>query len=72
MSRKGVEKVLSYNDACEGRKAKVLEDSKLRSETSKSCFLSPFIYQIEANPESACLHEEAFGPHVALIPFTHR
>lgn len=33
------------------------------------CFLSPFIYRMEYGPNRRCLHEEVFGPHLALVPF---
>ena len=30
--------------------------------------MSPFVYRMENNPKSHVLHEEVFGPHVAIIP----
>jgi aldehyde dehydrogenase (NAD+) len=33
------------------------------------CFISPFVYRTEWKPDLRCIHEEVFGPHVALIPF---
>ncbi len=32
-------------------------------------FFSPFIYRMEHRKDARVLHEEVFGPHVALIPF---
>ncbi len=32
-------------------------------------FLSPHIYRIKHGPKIRCIREEAFGPHLALIPF---
>jgi aldehyde dehydrogenase (NAD+) len=71
VNRKGVEKVLSYNALAKTEGAKVLADGGELSTSAngKGCFLSPFIYQMNANPSSRVTREEAFGPHVALIPF---
>src|SRR5262249_42559151 len=35
----------------------------------KGCFMTPFIYQANTSPATRVIHEEVFGPHVALIPF---
>lgn len=70
VNRRGVEKVLSYNALAKKEGVKVLADgSEIPSANGKSCFLTPFIYQTNANPTSRVIHEEVFGPHVALIPF---
>src|SRR5262249_41195032 len=71
VNRKGVEKVLSYNALAKTEGGKMLADGGELSTSGngKGCFLSPFIYQANANPNSRVLREEAFGPHVALIPF---
>lgn len=31
-------------------------------------FVSPFVYRMEYRPDTFCLREEAFSPHVAIIP----
>ena len=36
---------------------------------ARGCYLSPFIYRIEAKPGVRCVREDVFGPHVAVIPF---
>ncbi len=69
VNRKGVEKVLEYNALAQKEGATVLLDaSELRTGT-RGCFLGPFAYRMEARPTARVLHEEVFGPHVALIPF---
>lgn len=67
VNRKGVEKVLSYNALAKTEGVQVLADG---AEVGGSgCFVSPFIYRANSNPATRVLHEEVFGPHVALIPF---
>jgi len=58
-----VEKVNKYN-AMAVKGAKVLVQSEGRGN-----FLQPFAYLSESTADLAPLHEEVFGPHVALIPF---
>jgi aldehyde dehydrogenase (NAD+) len=67
VNRKGVEKVLSYNALAKTEGVKVLADGSELG--GKGCFLAPFIYQANTNPSTRVIHEEVFGPHVALIPF---
>jgi aldehyde dehydrogenase (NAD+) len=31
-------------------------------------FVSPFVYRMDYRPNTFCLREEAFSPHVAIIP----
>jgi aldehyde dehydrogenase (NAD+) len=77
VNRKGVEKVLSYNALAKTEGVKVLADggelvptrSASKGAGSNGCFVSPFIYLANANPATRVIHEEVFGPHVALIPF---
>ncbi|MFO0802263.1 MAG: aldehyde dehydrogenase family protein [Gemmataceae bacterium] len=58
-----VEKVNQYN-AMAMKRAKVLLPS-----VGNGNFLNPCVYISEAAADLAPLHEEVFGPHVALIPF---
>jgi len=67
VNRKGVEKVLSYNALAKTEGVKVLADGGEIG--GKGCFMQPFIYQANSNPATRVIHEEVFGPHVALIPF---
>lgn len=64
-------KVQSYNALAKQEGVTVLLDSQeLVPEAGvRGCFQSPFIYQVEYQPNIRCIHEEVFGPHVALIPF---
>ncbi|HVS38405.1 MAG TPA: aldehyde dehydrogenase family protein [Gemmataceae bacterium] len=66
-----VEKVLSYNDLAKKEDAAVLLDGGKMSDDGRAggCYLSPFIYRMEYRPGARVLHEEVFGPHLALIPF---
>src|SRR5580692_2451595 len=69
--RESVEKVLGYNKLAKQEGAKVLLDGgELQViPNTRGCYLSPFVYQIEARPNLRSIREEVFGPHVALIPF---
>jgi aldehyde dehydrogenase (NAD+) len=69
--RESVDKVLGYNALAKQEGAKVLVDGGEMQPipNTRGCYLSPFVYQIEAKPNLRCTHEEVFGPHVALIPF---
>jgi aldehyde dehydrogenase (NAD+) len=66
-----VKKVLDYNALAKKEGAKVLvEGSEIQPVAgAKGCFLSPFVYQVEAKEDVRVLKEEVFGPHVALVPF---
>lgn len=65
--RGAVEKVLNYNEIAGKEGAEILLDGG--EIDGPGCFVSPFIYRIEAKPGVRCVREEVFGPHVALIPF---
>ncbi len=70
-----LEKVLSYNDLARKEGAAVLLDGGRLSDNGRGtgCYLAPFIYRMEHRPGVRVLHEEVFGPHLALIPFkTHQ
>lgn len=59
-------KVMGYNRLAEEEGVQVLLDAKAGG---PGWFLTPFVYRTEYEPTLRCLHEEVFGPHVALIPF---
>ncbi len=69
--KESVDKVLSYNTLAKQEGAKVLVDGGEIQPipNTRGCYLSPFVYQIEAKPNLRSTREEVFGPHVALIPF---
>ncbi|MBY0459692.1 MAG: aldehyde dehydrogenase family protein, partial [Gemmataceae bacterium] len=70
VNRKGVEKVLSYNAlAAEEALDVVYPGREFSPAGAKGCYLSPCVYVMNHSPRSRVLHEEVFGPHVALIPF---
>ena len=66
-----IEKVLSYNTLAKQEGAEILVDGGRMMDASHraGCFVSPFAYRIEYRPDVRCIHEEVFGPHVAVIPF---
>ena len=70
-NRESVEKVLGYNALARKEGGIVLLDGGEMQVApgGKGCYLSPFVYVIEAKPGLRTIREEVFGPHVALIPF---
>ncbi len=64
-------KVGFYNQLAKNEGAKVLLDGgRLEGgEYRHGYFYSPFIYRMGHRRDARVLHEEVFGPHVALIPF---
>ncbi len=69
--QQSMEKIEYYNDLAKKEGATVLLDGGRLTdgEHAKGCYMSPFVYRIEHNPQTRCIREEVFGPHVALIPF---
>ncbi len=69
--RGAVEKVEHYNALAKQEGATVLLDGGRLSggEHANGCYLSPFVYRMAHRPDARVLHEEVFGPHLALIPF---
>jgi aldehyde dehydrogenase (NAD+) len=69
--RGAVEKVISYNELAKKEGAQVLLDGgrMTHGEHARGCYLSPFVYRMDHRPGVRSIHEEVFGPHVALIPF---
>jgi aldehyde dehydrogenase (NAD+) len=65
-----IKRVLRYNDLSKKEGARILLQGKRLTgrEHSKGNFMSPHVYRMEYKPKSKVLHEEVFGPHVAIIP----
>lgn len=65
-------KVMNYNQRARRDNATILlEPAQCRAlepHTSRGNYISPFIYQMASDNPSACLKDEVFGPHVAVIP----
>jgi aldehyde dehydrogenase (NAD+) len=68
--RAAVEKVEHFNALARQEGATILLDGgRPANGQTNGCFLTPFVYRIAHRPDARCIHEEVFGPHVALIPF---
>ncbi len=69
--RGAVEKVEHYNALARAEGATVLLDGGRLTggEHANGCYLSPFVYRMVHRPDARVLHEEVFGPHLALVPF---
>ncbi len=61
------DKVLGYNALAQNEGVQVLLDGG--EVAGKGCYLRPFVYRADYAPTTRVIHEEVFGPHVALIPF---
>ncbi len=66
-----VEKVESYNQLARVEGAEILlQGVRLTGpEHADGCYLSPTIYRTTSGHGIRCVREEAFGPHLAIIPF---
>ncbi|MFQ5656047.1 MAG: aldehyde dehydrogenase family protein [Candidatus Methylomirabilales bacterium] len=66
-----VKKVSFYNQLAKKEGAEVVIDGGRieEKEYRNGYFFSPFIYRMAHRRDARVLHEEVFGPHVALIPF---
>ena len=64
-------KVGFYNDLARTEGAEVLvAGGRLEDSTHRNgYFFSPFVYRMPHRRDARVLHEEVFGPHVAVIPF---
>lgn len=71
INEQAVEKVLTYNALSQQEGAEVLVQGERLTDAPHrdGCFLSPHVYRIPHAAGVRCIHEEVFGPHVALIPF---
>src|SRR5574337_139806 len=71
INESAMKKVGFYNLLAKQEGAEVLLDGgRLEDEAHRhGYFFSPFIYRMAHRKDARVLHEEVFGPHVALIPF---
>jgi aldehyde dehydrogenase (NAD+) len=71
-----VEKFGEYNDLVRQEGATVLVDreeldpGEIPEGHEDGHWIGPFVYEIDYDPELRCIHEEVFGPHVALIEYS--
>jgi aldehyde dehydrogenase (NAD+) len=67
-----LEKVAYYNDLARQEGAEILLDGgrMMDSEHRGGYFMSPFVYRQNYRPDARTIHEEVFGPHLAIIPFS--
>lgn len=70
INQSGVEKYERHNAKAREEGADILVDGCRLSEGeySEGHYASPFVYRMEHRPNSYVLREEAFSPHVAIIP----
>jgi aldehyde dehydrogenase (NAD+) len=70
-----VEKFHKYNDLAGEEGANVLVDraelgdDEIPDGHANGHWVGPFVYEVDYDPELRCIHEEVFGPHVALIEY---
>ncbi|WP_436910557.1 aldehyde dehydrogenase family protein [Halosimplex marinum] len=70
-----VEKFGEYNDLAREEGANVLvdraelDDSEIPDGHEEGYWVGPFVYEIDYDPDLRCIHEEVFGPHVALLEY---
>jgi aldehyde dehydrogenase (NAD+) len=70
-----VEKFEKYNDLAREEGANVLvdradlEDHEIPDGMADGHWVGPFVYEVDYDPDLRCIHEEVFGPHVALIEY---
>jgi len=71
-----VEKFREYNDLAREEGVDVLVDrAELDTEEipdgmDEGFWVGPFVYEVDYDPDLRCIHEEVFGPHVALIEYS--
>lgn len=70
INKQGIEKFLHHNAKAKEEGAQVLRDGGALNSPEHECghFVSPFVYRMDYRPGTFCLREEAFSPHVAIIP----
>jgi aldehyde dehydrogenase (NAD+) len=70
-----VEKFGKYNHLAREEGATVLvdreelDDSEIPDGHEDGHWVGPFVYEVDYDPDLRCIHEEVFGPHVALIEY---
>ena len=70
-----VEKFSRYNELARTEGADVLVDreeldpAEIPPGHEDGFWVGPFVYEIDYAPDLRCIHEEVFGPHVALIQY---
>ncbi len=68
INRKAVEKTLMYAGLAKAEGREMIETSR-EFDPQSGCFVTPCVYAMTDDPNSRCLKEEVFGPHVAIVPF---
>jgi aldehyde dehydrogenase (NAD+) len=71
INQRAVEKVAHYNNLARQEGAEILLDGgrMLDAEHRAGYFMSPFVYRQSYRPDARTIHEEVFGPHLAIVPF---
>jgi aldehyde dehydrogenase (NAD+) len=69
INKDAVEKIERYNRLANDEGVNVLLARRESKGSTSGCFMDPFVYQTKHSPKLRVIHEEVFGPHVALIPF---
>jgi aldehyde dehydrogenase (NAD+) len=70
------DKVRSYNDLARDEGVEILVDrtdlvhEAIPDGHEEGVWVGPFVYETDYDPELRCLHEEVFGPHVGLVPYS--
>jgi aldehyde dehydrogenase (NAD+) len=66
-----VEKVERYNELARKEGGEILLEGGRFTDAERrgGCYLGPFVYRAEYQPNVRAIREEVFGPHAALIPF---
>lgn len=72
INQSAVDKVHRYNSLAREEGASVLlgGDRMTDPEHAGGYFMSPFVYRQRYAHNVRTIHEEVFGPHVAIVPFT--
>ena len=71
-----IEKFRRYNDLAREEGAEVLvdrtdlDDEEIPEGHADGHWVGPFVYEIDYAPDLRCIHEEVFGPHIALIEYS--
>jgi aldehyde dehydrogenase (NAD+) len=71
-----VEKFHRYNELAKTEGAEVLVDreepdaDEIPDGHEGGFWVGPFVYEIDYAPDLRCIHEEVFGPHVALLAYS--